>query len=115
MPLPHFYMERTCSSGKVTQCLRRVIDDFGRDAGYEELTTNQIDAITTFLHGKTCSSFVKMVTGSGLGTRLTRAYSRSQPTSGRHFDKGTEDGLGAICIFPGGIRGFADTNQIAEK
>ena len=33
------------------QCLQRVIDDVCRDAGYEELTTNQVDAITTFLHG----------------------------------------------------------------
>ena len=45
------------------QCLRRVIDDVGRDAGYEELTTNQVDAITTFLHGK--DVFVSLPTGSG--------------------------------------------------
>ena len=45
------------------QCLQRVIDDVCRDAGYEELTTNQVDAITTFLHGK--DVFVSLPTGSG--------------------------------------------------
>ena len=47
----------------VPQCLQRVIDDVCRDAGYEELTTNQVDAITTFLHGK--DVFVSLPTGSG--------------------------------------------------
>ena len=45
-----------------SQCLRRVIDDVGRDAAYEELTINQFDVITTFLHGK--DAFVSLLTGS---------------------------------------------------
>ena len=45
------------------QCLRIVIDDVGRDAGFEELTINQVEAITTFLHGK--NAFVSLPTGSG--------------------------------------------------
>ena len=50
-------------------CLRRVISDVGRDGGYKELTTNQVDAITAFLHGK--DVFISLLTGSGKSVCFT--------------------------------------------
>ena len=39
----------------------------------------------------------------------------SQTIFGSHFVKGLEDGLAAICELLGGIRGSANTNQIADR
>lgn len=42
--------------------LQRVIDDAARDAGYEELTKNQVDTIAAFLHSK--DGFICLLIGS---------------------------------------------------
>ena len=54
------------------ECLRRVINDVGRDAGYEGLTINQADAIPRFYMERTCLSRCRQAVGNVSASRSSR-------------------------------------------
>ena len=54
------------------QCLRRVIDNVGRDAGYEELTINQVDAIPRFEMERTRLSRCRQAVGNVSASHSSR-------------------------------------------
>ena len=96
---------------------RRVLEDVAKDAGYEELTTDQVGAITAFVQGK--DVFVSLPMGSETNTQYTAKALRRWQKKWRTRDRtrGIALGIayGSILVAGNGPWGSKAARNVADN